>query len=178
MKIFLIDDDKVISLALTKKLSEYWYTIDSFDSFNNFINNNINEVCDLYIIDIWLPGEDGFKIIHHLRNSLSLETPIIVVSGYNRVDYKVRALNIGADDYITKPFSTEELIARIQTITKRKIVKTPEKIIKYRDISIHPRSWEIRKNSELIKLTKKEKLLFHFFISNMEKLIKKEHFIP
>lgn len=177
MKVHLIDDEKITSLAIARKLIQYGYTVDTFESFYSFSNHASNTYCDLYIIDIWIPGKDGFKIIQHLRNSLRLETPIIVLSWYDRVDYKVRALNIGADDYITKPFSIDELIARIKTVTRRKTTKDDPVVIRYKDLAFYIRSWEITKDNKKVKLTKKEKLIFQFFISNIENLTTKKELI-
>jgi DNA-binding response OmpR family regulator len=177
MKIFLIDDEKILSDGIKRKLTQYGYSTDIFTSYSHLINHQNDTYCDLYIVDISLPDKDGFAIINYLRNNLWLNTPIIVLSWYQWVEYKVQALNLWADDYITKPFSPDELIARIRSVLRRKSSWSIVSLLRYKDISLNITSGEVVKKWERIRLTKKEKQLLEFFMFNTWRLIKKTELI-
>lgn len=171
MKIFLIDDETILSASVKKKLLNAGFMVEIFESYDNLVRNWWDSHCDLYIVDIWLPGEDGFTIINYIRNTLLLDTPIIVLSWYQSVDYKVQSLHMWADDYVTKPFSSEELVARIQTILRRKWAPTQNSQLKHKNITLDLQSKDVFKNWEALSLTKKERELLEYFMFNTWKLI-------
>ncbi len=177
MKIFLVDDEKILSTAIKKKLFQYGYMLEVFTSFSSLVDGAARNYCDLYIVDISLPDKDGFAVIHYLRNSLWLDTPIIVLSWYQGVEYKVQALNLWADDYMTKPFSSDELIARIRSIMRRKWASSNSSQLEYKNISLNLCSRDVTKNKAPIPLTKKEKQILEFLMFNVWRLVTKTEII-
>ncbi len=164
-------------MAVSKKLSFLWYSLETFSSYQSFIHCKNIASCDLFIVDIHLPDKDGFEVIRYIRNSLGINTPIIVLSWYQSVTHKVQALNLWADDYITKPFSIDELIARMRNLLRRRWQCLENWHLKYQDISFDLNSREVKKAWENISLSRKEKLILEFFLFNIWRLITKTELI-
>jgi len=135
---------------------------------------NFNKDFELYIIDIslWDNNTDWFEIIKYLRSN-NIDSPIIITSWYNDTQKIIYWLDIGADDYITKPFSPEELSARIRTIIRRNTKCSNSSIIKYNDLRFSLWDKQLSINWEIISLTKKELLMLELFLLNQWKLIDK-----
>ncbi|MDD4152020.1 MAG: response regulator transcription factor [Candidatus Gracilibacteria bacterium] len=176
MKIALIEDEKLLSTKIAKKIILNGFFVDIFNDAKSFILNN--KEYNLYIIDIGLPDGNGLDIIKFLRETKKINKPIIIISGYNDIEKKVYGLNIGADDYLTKPFNPEELIARINALLRRnkKISKIKYDIF-HKDLSYNYQNRKIFKNGMEVDLQVKEKQIVKFFISNKGKLVTKSDLI-
>ncbi len=174
-KILLIEDDTGIITPLSLYIEQSGYTIIVCQNGNDALTLFNNEKPALVILDINLPGKNGIEICEEIR-SIS-ETPIIVLSARESEDDKVMLLGLGADDYVSKPFSPRELMARIATILKRiesrKKVKTT-KIITLGDISIDVKNFTAEVAGNPIKLTKTEFAILEYFAKNTENVIKRE----
>lgn len=178
MKITIIEDDIRLSSNLAKKLKRNWYFISEYNSKNEVLSNHKIE-SDLYIIDLnlWIYENEGFEIIEWLRLSKNIKSPIIITSWYSQCDKKIYGLDLWADDYLEKPYNSEELLARIRSLIRRKWEHTSS-IIKYKDIEYDLRYWNIisRKHTN-IQFTKRELLLIEYFIINKNKVIKRTDLI-
>ncbi len=119
MKILLIEDDKEAAQYLVKGLREQGFVVDHCDSGKNGLFMAASEQYDALIVDRMVPEVDGLTIIHTLRASGN-ETPILILTALDKVEERVKGLKGGADDYLVKPYSFTELLARIETITRRK----------------------------------------------------------
>ncbi|MGE4443366.1 MAG: response regulator transcription factor [Candidatus Altimarinota bacterium] len=179
MHISLIDDEKLLANKISKKLQLSGYIVDAFYSFQEFMQRGFYEdISDLYIIDISLGDGSGYEIIKELRNRKKTNKPIIVISGFGEVDKKLFGFNIGIDDYITKPFSPDELIARIKALLRRSNENLNNKEIRYKGIYFDILSNEVFLNGEVLTfLNKKEKIILTYFLKNLGKLVEKESFI-
>jgi len=178
MKITIIEDDIRLSNNLAKKLKRNWYFISEYNSKNDILSNHKIE-SDLYIIDLnlWIYENEGFEIIEWLRLSKNIKSPIIITSWYSQCDKKVYGLDIWADDYLEKPYNSEELLARIRSLIRRKWEHTSS-IIKYKNIEYDLRCWNIiSKKYTNIQFTKRELLLIEYFIINKNKVIKRTDLI-
>ncbi len=118
MRVLLIDDDTAISKAIELMLKSEGYVCDSTDLGEDGLDIGKIYDYDLIILDLMLPDIDGIEVLRRMRTA-KVQTPILILSGLAQSDDKVKALTAGADDYLTKPFDKEELIARIQAIVRR-----------------------------------------------------------
>jgi DNA-binding response OmpR family regulator len=171
MNILVIEDNIKISDNISYILKNEKYNFETAsDGKYGYELASANNY-DLIILDLMLPGMDGFEILEALRAN-SINTPIIVLSAKNQVDDKVRALNLGSDDYITKPFAASELLARIKSILRRKF-DISSNIIKIDDLIIDTDKKEIKVNNEKLDLTQKEYDLLEFLAYNKNKVVSK-----
>lgn len=173
-KILIIEDDTWIlnSLELYFKQSEFevmlcdnW--LDALDKFKEFEP-------DLIILDINLPGKDGITIAWEIRETSS--TPIIILSARWREEDKVMALDLWADDYVSKPFSPRELLARVKSVLKRIWVSTnnSQKYLIFKTIELDIHNFELKVSGNPIKATKTEFLLLKYMIDNKDEVILRE----
>lgn len=127
---------------------------------------------DILIVDITLPDGNGLDIIREVKKE-NIDAGIIIISAKNAVDDKVHGLELGADDYLTKPFYLSELNARIKALYRRKVYKGSKEIV-FNEIKIKPEKHEVYVNDQLLTLTKKEFDILHFFVANKNRLLTKE----
>lgn len=173
MKIAIIEDEKLLSATMSKKLKSKGFIVKIFDdieSFNKFNNKNF----DIYIIDILLTDWIWFSVLENIRNKEENKSVVILISWLNKEENKIYWLNTWADDFLIKPFSPDELIARINAITRRISNNMNYKEdITYKDIIYKYSNNKIFKNNLEILLQWKEKDIVEFFIRNKWKIIKK-----
>lgn len=176
MYITIIEDEKVLSNNISKKLLKNWFNTRIINSYNDFMNESFLE-SDLYVIDISLRDWSWFDIIKFLREYKNINSPIIITSWYNDVEKKVYWLDIWADDYLAKPFTAEELIARIRALLRRSYRVTWNSKTMYKDIIYDISNKRIEKNWVEIELTPRELQLAEFLLFNVWKLLTKEKLI-
>jgi len=169
MKILIIEDDEAILSLLKRGLEEEGMIIDTATNGEDGeylakINNY-----DIIILDWMLPKKSGIDILKELREQ-DIKTPVLMLTAKDMLENKLEGLNIGADDYLTKPFSFDELIARIKAIHRRSALKGSHKI-KIGDVEIDIDSKIVRKNGEIVNLTAKEYELLEFLIIHRGKLV-------
>lgn len=158
-KIVVVDDEKPIAEILEFNLQKEGYEVLIAHEGNEALDLILEEVPDLVLLDIMLPGKDGMEICREVRKKYDM--PIIMLTAKDDEIDKVLGLELGADDYVTKPFSARELIARVKANLRRKTPSTEEdkkndNIIKIREISIDLNAYLVKKNKEEIELTQRE----------------------
>lgn len=175
MKILIADDDPQILRALRITLSARGYDIVTAEDGQAAINSAINDHPDLVMLDLGMPRLDGLAVIDALRGWSSV--PILVVSGRTGAADKVEALDRGADDYVTKPFSIDELLARIRALTRRVPASDEEPVIVFGSITVDlPAKQVIRTGdgaNESIRLTPTEWQILEVLLRNPGKLVSK-----
>ena len=124
-------------------------------------------ISDLYILDIALKDGSGFDIIDWLRNKKESNTPVLITSGYGDSQNIIYGLNIGADDYITKPFIPEELLARVRALLRRPAQMGATKDICHKNLIFHPGTKEVTIETGKVILAHKEILILEFFLKNI-----------
>lgn len=169
MKILLIEDDKALAKTIAEALKQAKNLIDLAHTGEDGYLLARDEYYDLIILDYFLPDKCGDQILKDIRQE-NKTTPIIIISASSDVDNKIRALENGADDYITKPFELSELLARIRAIRRRPPVIIPEKYT-IGNLEIDFIEWIVKKNGKKIKMTNKEISLLKFFIDNKNILL-------
>lgn len=164
MKILLIEDELDISNYIRESLSSDIFTVDVAYTGNDGSYAARTNVYDAIILDYSLPLKNGISVLEEIR-SAGVETPIIFLTIYNDIDKKIRALEGGADDYITKPFSYEELRARIQALARRPH-KLEHVILTVDDLVLDTRKQTVQRGNSPIYLTRKEYNLMEFLMRN------------
>ncbi|WP_010252631.1 response regulator transcription factor [Acetivibrio cellulolyticus] len=175
--IYVVEDEKHIQELIGFNLKENGYDVKCFDSGETMLSECQNMKPDLFLLDIMLPGIDGLEVCRRIKESSSLKKiPIIMLTAKNDEFDKVLGLELGAEDYITKPFSVRELIARIKVIFRRQadsVETNPEKI-KVGKITIDVARHEVYKEKQLIEMTYKEFELLKLLILNKGIVLSRE----
>lgn len=165
-KIYLVEDDDNIRDLIIYALNNQGFDTKGFINHIEFYEALQSEMPDLLILDIMLPEKDGYKILEELKSSSHLENiPIILLSAKESELDKVKGLDMGADDYITKPFGVMELISRINAVLRRSSPKALN-IIKVGPLTIYPDSRKVYIENEVIDLTFKEFELLLYLVNN------------
>jgi DNA-binding response OmpR family regulator len=175
MKILIIEDEKDLSNSITNYLSRDNFICESAFDFHRAMEMVAMNEYSCIILDITLPNGNGLNILTELRKN-SNPTGVIIISARNSLTDKVNGLNIGADDYLSKPFHLPELAARVSAIMRRKIFDGNNKIVLDKlTVDIHERT--VRGEKDIIDLTRKEYELLLYFISNKNKVVTKESIV-
>ncbi|SHH52264.1 response regulator YycF [Tepidibacter thalassicus] len=178
-KILIVDDEKPISDILKFNLSKEGYEIEVAYDGEEAINKTFEFKPDLILLDVMLPKYDGFQVCKKVREKLS--TPIIMVTAKEEEVDKVLGLELGADDYITKPFSIRELMARVKANLRRtQMLNSEDKhsdIIISGNLSVDLAKYEVKKNGENIDLTVREFELLKFLITQRDQVFSREQLL-
>jgi len=172
MKLLLIEDEKELSRSITEYLAKENYLCESVGNYEDAVEKINLYQYDCIIVDITLPDGSGLNIIRELTHIKS-ETGIIIVSAKNSLEDKISGLEIGADDYLTKPFHLPELNARIKSVIRRRSFAGKNEII-FKEIKILPDQIEVTVHDQPITLTKKEYDLLIFFLANKDRVVTKD----
>lgn len=172
MKILLVEDEHRIAQSIKKGLEQERMAVDvAYDGIEGY-DLAIDEEYDLIILDLMLPGMNGLEICNKLRQNKK-ETPILILTARGQVEDKVEGLNMGADDYLTKPFAFEELLARIRALVRRP-KKVNEETLMVDDLSLNINNFEVRRNKKEIKLSSKEYALLEFLMRHPRQILSKD----
>jgi DNA-binding response OmpR family regulator len=175
MKILIVEDEvELLNTAKEYLLTEGYICEEAPTYRQAFEKVNVFEY-DCIVVDIGLPDGNGLSIVQELKSKLS-NTGIIIISARNALEDRLDGLNIGADDYLTKPFHLSELNARIKSILRRRKFNGSKEIT-YNEIRILPDGLQVYVNNQEVSLTKKEYDLLIFFISNENRILTKESIV-
>ncbi len=169
MKILIADDDPQILRALRITLGAYDYDVITAADGASALRKSAELHPDLVLLDLGMPRFSGFEVIEGLRAWSRI--PILVISGRTDSSHKVRALDLGADDYVTKPFSTEELLARIRALTRRTPSAADEPVITFADVTIDLAAKQVIRRGQGVRLTPTEWRLLELLVNNPGRLI-------
>lgn len=173
-KILIVDDDKDIRELLNEVLKTNGYETTTMSNGTDTLNDLKINTYDLILLDIMLPDISGIEIVEKVRNEVSC--PIIFISAKSSLDDKLLGFKQGGDDYITKPFIIEELLARVNAHIRRETRqnKIPNNIIKVGDIEINKENYEVKKKGKLVTLSTKEFELLSYLMTNKGQVLSKE----
>lgn len=166
--ILIIEDEKNISSFVKMELEFEGYITQVIEDGKQGLDEAINKNYDLILLDLMLPSLNGIEICRRLKKEK--DTPIIMLSAKDSVMDKVSGLQMGADDYVSKPFAIEELLARIQVVFRRDN-NSNSKILNFKDLSINIDSRVVKKGDEELNLTNKEYELLLYLMENKDKVI-------
>ena len=171
MKILIIEDEEELAKSIAEYLSTENYLCEFASTFNEAMDKTEIFNYDCILLDITLPGGNGLKILEALKKE-SKQDGVIIISAKNALDDKIRGLQIGADDYLTKPFHLAELTARIYSVIRRKQFSNSN-IVEQNELQIDLLAKTVSVNDRPVALTKKEFDLLIYFIGNKNKVISK-----
>ena len=175
MNILVVEDEKPLSDGICEILRSQKYRCDPVYNGEDAVVYGESGIYDLILLDIMLPYRNGFDVLKILR-SKKINTPILLLTARDDISEKVRGLDLGADDYLTKPFSVDELVARIKALLRRKEIFTSD-ILCFGDVSLNRDTFELSVNGKSIALNKKEFNILEMLILANGKAIDKETFI-
>ncbi|MCU7489940.1 MAG: response regulator transcription factor [Ignavibacteria bacterium] len=169
MKVLLVEDEKKVASFIRKGLEEEYYTVDVAFDGRQGRELALSQEYDLIILDIMLPYINGIMLLEEIRRS-RISTPVLLLTARQSVENKVEGLDAGADDYLTKPFAFEELLARIRALLRRK--ETEKSLsLKAGDLTLDLQTHSVKRNGVEISLTPKEYAVLEFLLRNKNKVI-------
>lgn len=169
MRILLAEDENDLNSIISKSLSSEQYSVDScFDGEEAIDYINAIEY-DLIILDIMMPRKNGLEVLKHIRNN-KITTPVIFLTAKDSIDDKVLGLDLGANDYLTKPFALDELLARIRVLT-RNVSSDNSNILKCLDLELNVKTHIVKRNGKTIDLSSKEYQLLEYLMYNQDMIL-------
>lgn len=176
MRILIIEDEVALADALQQIMQKNKYLTDACHDGVSGLDSAMTGIYDVIILDINLPKMNGFDVLRALRIN-KISTPVLLLTAKDEISDKVTGLDIGADDYMTKPFNTEELLARIRSLGRRSANTVCENVLTFSDISLNLSTYELSCGSEALKLGLKEFCIMELFCRNGSAVISKEQLI-
>jgi len=172
MRVLVIEDDHKIARAIKQGLEQEAYVVDlAFDGEAGF-DLASSEEFDLILLDLMLPKMNGLEVCGKLRQE-GIHTPILILTAKGEIDNKVKGFDCGADDYLVKPFSFAELLARTRALCRRPKIALST-LIKVGDLSLDTSTFEVKRRQKNIILSKKEFVLLEYLIRNAGKIVSKD----
>ncbi len=169
MRILVVEDEKKVASFLKKGLEEEYYAVDTaFDGEEGLALAQINEY-DLIILDIMLPKVDGMEVLRRIRGNGS-SVPILMLTAKDSIEDIISGLDSGSDDYLTKPFSFAELLARVRALLRRKMTEKTD-ILMVGDLSLSTSTHQVKRGERKIELTAKEYALLEYFMRNPNRIL-------
>lgn len=173
MRILVIEDNKVLCNSITSHLIREGYGVDYSLDGEEGLEYAMHQVYDLIVLDRMLPHLDGITLLKRIRKH-GIITPVLLVTALGGIDDKVTGLDSGADDYISKPFSMKELLARVRALCRRPVQLQNTDIIEYKDIIFDKSQMNIAGPNCSCSLSKRESHLFEVFLQNPNTLLSRQ----
>lgn len=176
MRILIVEDEVHLAEALTQILKKQNYSVDAVHDGKSGLDYAQSGIYDLLLLDIMMPEMDGFTVLKKLRSE-GVSTPVIMLTAKGEISDMVTGLDYGADDYIAKPFSSEELMARIRAALRRKGEVIPDDTLKLGDVELNTANLRLSVKGKEIKLNLKENELLELLILRKQAVTSKEQII-
>ncbi len=171
MKILVVDDERAVRESLRRALELEGYEIElAGDGSEALYRLESNEEPDAMILDVLMPGVDGLEVCRRLRGSGS-NLPVLMLTARTQVEDRVAGLDAGADDYVTKPFALEELLARLRALLRRTTEGDDGEALRFGDLELDPGTREVRRGERQIELTRTEFSLLELFLRNPRQVL-------
>ena len=175
MRILIVEDEHKIANSIKKGLEQESYAVDVVFTGQEGYDVASTEEYDLIVLDLLLPGMDGIEVCSKLRER-QIHTPILMLTAKGQVEDKITGLDAGADDYLTKPFAFEELLARIRALTRR-----PKNslgiILSVEDLTLNTATYQVKRDNKIIPLSSKEYALLEYLMRHPKQTLTKEQII-
>ena len=173
MKILIIGDEYSLADAIAETLQKENYTTKIVTNGEDGEDEALTNIYDLILLDVMLPKKDGFEILRNLKNE-KINTPIIMITAKSEITDKLKGLENGIDDYITKPFHMRELMARIKIVLKRNSNIADDNILEYSDLKLDLSTGKMISNGNEISINGKELELLEILLLNKNQIVNKE----
>ena len=175
MRILLVEDEVKLAHAIKRALELQKYAVDAVNNGKEGLDLAVGEEFSLIILDVMLPEIDGIEICRRVREA-GIHTPIMMLTAKGQITDKVTGLDVGADDYIVKPFSFEELFARIRALVRRP-AQTNDPVLSVKDLTLDPRTFVVKRGERPIELSAKEFSLLEYLLRNKNTVLNKDQII-
>lgn len=172
MRILILEDDARIADFVSNGLKQAGYAVDVLGDGELGVHFGLNNVYDAAVIDIMLPGCDGLSVIDQWRKA-RIATPVIILSAKQSVDDRIRGLQAGGDDYLTKPFAFSELLARVQALIRRSTLAAEPTLLNFSNLSLNLLTREVTRNGKKIELHAREFSLLEYMLRNPGRVLSK-----
>lgn len=176
MRVLIIEDEKYLAEALMHILKKNNYAVDISLNGADGLDDALSGIYDAIILDVMLPKLNGYEVLKEIRKN-NISTPVIMLTAKNEVEDKVKGLDLGADDYLPKPFETIELLARLRAITRRKNLDIQNNKLEFSNLILDADNITLICGENNIKLTLKESLLLELLIFNKNRVTSKSTII-
>ncbi len=175
MKLLVVEDEVALADALSEILKRNKYSVDTVYDGEDGLDYALTGIYDCILLDIMLPKRDGISVLRELR-AAKISTPVLLLTAKSDTEDKIKGLDSGADDYLTKPFVSGELLARVRSLTRRRgEVVTDE--FTFGDVALNKSTFSLSREGQFVKLSLKEYQIMEMLIANPRQLIPKERFI-
>ncbi|HYT14899.1 MAG TPA: response regulator transcription factor [Burkholderiales bacterium] len=175
MRVLIVEDDKALADGLMRTLRQSGYAVDCAGTGELALRACAEEHYDLIVLDVSLPGIDGFEVLRQLRRSNQAGS-ILILTAHDAEPDRVRGLDLGADDYVTKPFSLPELEARVRALIRRsQAVKSPK--LRFGGLTVDTAARRANIGSELLDLTPREWVVLEYLLMRVGQVVSKEHML-
>ena len=173
MKVLLAEDEKRMNRALCEILRQEGYEVTSVDNGEDALYEIEGDTYDIVVLDVMMPGMNGFNVAKNARKA-GIKTPILMLTAKGELDDKVTGLDSGADDYLTKPFMTKELLARLRALGRRN-VQTNDGSLTYEDLTLDVKNAVLNcDNGKSVRLSEKELRILEYLIANQGQVLSRE----
>lgn len=176
MRVLLVEDERHMAEAIAQVLKKNNYTVDLAGDGEYGLDCALSGIYDVLVLDIMLPERDGLSVLRELRRA-GIGTPVILLTARGETEDKVRGLDSGADDYLAKPFRTEELLARLRALGRRKGELVHDNILRFEDIEYSPHTLELCCGARSYRLTLKEGQLLALLMEHGRMVVSTETII-
>ena len=172
MRVLVVEDDQKIASFVSRGLKEAGYAVDVADRGDDGLHFGLNNSYDMAVVDLMLPGLDGLNVIERWR-AQKVKMPVLILSAKRSVDDRVKGLQVGGDDYLTKPFAFSELLARIQALVRRSTQTAEPTTLNYADLTVDLLSREVTRGGQKIELQAREFSLLEYLLRNAGRVVSK-----
>ncbi len=169
MRILVVEDEKELAAIICKGLRENGYSVDVAHDGEEGLYMAENYPADVVVLDIMLPGMDGLSVLKAMRRK-GIKTPVVILTARDALTDKIKGLDAGADDYVTKPFAFGELLARIRSLLRRR-TEVREAVIRIDDLEIDTASHEVKRGGRIIPLSAREYALLEYMAYNRNRVL-------
>ena len=165
VQILLVEDDRDLRRFLSKAFREEGYGVTETDSGDRALERALDGTFSCVVLDVMLPGRDGFSVVAELRKR-GISTPVLLLTAKDELESRVRGLEGGADDYVTKPFDLPELLARVHALIRRAELRHKDATLQVGDVSLDPLSRRVTQGDRVVDLSPREFTLLEFLMRN------------
>jgi DNA-binding response OmpR family regulator len=169
MRVLVIEDETKVGSFIKRALEEESYAVDLCEDGAQGLDTALSGSYDLIMIDLMLPGLPGLEVLTRLRKE-KIQTPVLILTAQSKVDQRVKGLDAGADDYLTKPFAIDELLARVRALLRRGPAESAG-VLQIDDLMLNPATREVTRGGQRIDLTVKEYALLEYFMRHAGRVL-------
>jgi two-component system, OmpR family, response regulator QseB len=173
MRILLIEDDGALGDGIQKGLKQYGYTVDWLTDGRTALSSIKTETFDVILLDLNLPGLPGLSVLREMR-AAGITMPVLILTARHAIEDRIKGLDSGADDYLTKPFDLDELSARIRALQRRFSSNRASPLLTYRDIELDPSSFTVTLKGLAISLSRREFSLLQKLLENAGHVVSRD----